>query len=258
MAQQTGGNSRSRLHQIGSLFANRNVRSAATEESSLEVDVVDSVRDVEKTQWNEIVERSSRGSVFHRYEWLEAIETGLGYTPRHLVVTKDGNTIGGMPNFVVEIEKTPFDRLSSLYPGFGGPLLPTDTKDSLERVIEAIPRLCRGRTIVHQIRGLDMSYLRYNDALQTHGYRPYRRECRFLLDLTRSYDEIREGMSRSRRRGSNTGRTSTTRWSRRRSRGRIYGGFTGPTNASWTASTERCIRSRFSTNCRRWTIASSC
>ncbi|WP_226039236.1 GNAT family N-acetyltransferase [Natrinema sp. DC36] len=201
MAQQTGGNSRSRLHRIGSQFANRYGRSAETEESSLEVDVVDSVRDVGKSQWNGIVERSSRGSVFHRYEWLEAIETGLGYTPRHLVVTKDGNTIGGMPNFVVGIEKTPFDRLSSLYPGFGGPLLPTDTEDTLERVIEAIPRLCRGRTIVHQIRGLDMSYLRYNDALQSHGYRPYRRECRFLLDLTRSYDELLEGMSRTRRRG---------------------------------------------------------
>ncbi|WP_222917133.1 GNAT family N-acetyltransferase [Natrinema sp. SYSU A 869] len=201
MAQKTGGNTRSRVHRIGSLFANRYGQSARNGESSLEVTVVDSIRDVGKAEWNGIVERSSRGSVFHRYEWLNAIETGLGYTPRHLEVTKDGNTIGGMPNFVVEIEKTPFNRLSSLYPGFGGPLLPTDTTESLERVSKAIPKLCRGRTIVHQIRGLDMSYLRYNDTLQSNGYQPYRRECRFLLDLTKGRDEILADMSRTRRRG---------------------------------------------------------
>ncbi|WP_226004095.1 lipid II:glycine glycyltransferase FemX [Natrinema salinisoli] len=206
MAQKTGGSGRSSVHRIGSLFSNRIGRSVRNGGSNLEVDVVDSIQDLRKDRWNGIVERSSRGSVFHRYEWLEAIETGLGYTPKHLVVTKDGNAIGGMPNFVVEIEKTPFDRLSSLYPGFGGPVLPTDTTDAIERVIRAVPTLCRGRTIVHQIRGLDTSYLRYNDFLQSRGYEPYRRECRFRLDLTAGHDEILANMSRTRRRGIERGR----------------------------------------------------
>ncbi|MDS0475285.1 GNAT family N-acetyltransferase [Natrinema sp. 1APR25-10V2] len=206
MAQKTGGSARSSLQRIGSLFANQYGRSIGNEGSNLEVQVVDSVDAVGKSEWNGIVERSSRGSVFHRYEWVDAIETGLGYPARHQVVRKDGNAIGLLPNFVVGIEKTPFNRLSSLYPGFGGPLLPTDTKASLERVIETAPELCRGRTIVHQLRGLDTSYLRYNDELQRHGYRPYRRECRFLLDLTKGHDRIRGEMSRSRRRGIERGR----------------------------------------------------
>ncbi|PCR91195.1 lipid II:glycine glycyltransferase FemX [Natrinema ejinorense] len=206
MAQQTGGTPRSRLHRIGSLFSNRYGRSTGNRESSLEVTVVESIDEVGKAQWNGLVERSSRGSVFHRYEWLEAIETGLGYQPRHLTVTKDGNTIGAMPNFVVEIEKTPFDRLSSLYPGFGGPLLPTDTSDALDRILGAVPAVCRGTAIVHQIRGLDTSYLRYNDALQSSGYRPFRRECRFLLDLTKGHEGILADMSRTRRRGIERGR----------------------------------------------------
>lgn len=201
MAQKTGGNARSRFHRIGTLFSNRYGQSTRADESSLEVNVVDSVRKVGREQWNDIVDRSSRGSVFHRYEWIDAIERGLEYAPKHLEVTKDGNTIGCMPNFVVGIEKTPFNRLSSLYPGFGGPLLPTDTNESLEQVLREVPRLCRGKTIVHQIRGLDMSYLRYNDALQSRSYRPYRRECRFLLDLTKGHDGIRADMSRTRRRG---------------------------------------------------------
>ncbi|SEW13257.1 lipid II:glycine glycyltransferase FemX [Natrinema salifodinae] len=206
MAQKTGGSTRSKLHRIGSLFSERYARPTVSERSNLEVDVVDTVRDVGKEQWNGIVDRSSRGSVFHRYEWLDAIETGLNYTPRHLVVTKDGNRIGLMPNFVVEIEKTPFNRLSSLYPGFGGPLLPTDPKESLECIVETVPKLCRGTTIVHQIRGLDTSYLRYNDALQSWGYRPFRRECRFLLDLTKGHEQLLEDMSRTRRRGIERGR----------------------------------------------------
>ncbi len=200
MAQGTGGEARSRLDRIGAVLSDH-ASPTVDADSSLEVEVVDSVAEVGKERWNGLVERSSRGSVFHRYEWLEAIESGLGYPARHLVVRKDGNAIGCMPNVVVGIERTPFRRLSSAYPGFGGPLVPTDTSDALERVLEAVPSLCSGRTIVHQIRGLDGGYLRYNDPLQERGYRPYRRECRFLLDLTRGHDEIRAGMSRTRRRG---------------------------------------------------------
>lgn len=169
-------------------------------------DVVETVEAVEKAQWNEIVERSTRGSVFHRYEWLDALENGLGYEPAHLVVTKDGNTIGVFPNFVIDLPKVPFKQLSSLDPGFGGPLLPTDRKKSLSLVLNAVPTLCTGRTVVHQLRTRDLSYLKYNNALQSRGYRPHLREGRFLLDLTDDYDDIRSDMSKGRRKGITRGR----------------------------------------------------
>ncbi|WP_436344561.1 GNAT family N-acetyltransferase [Natronorubrum sp. FCH18a] len=169
--------------------------------TGLEVRVLDTIRAKSASQWNDVVERATCGSVFHRHEWLEAIETGLGYTPRHLVVEKDGNLIGLLPNFVVDIDKTPFRRLSSVYPGFGGPLATTDVSETLALLTDAVPDLCTGRSVVHQIRALDTKYLRYNNYLQSEGYDPYRRECRFLLDLTRGYDDIWNGMSRTRRRG---------------------------------------------------------
>lgn len=169
--------------------------------SGHEVSVVNTIRAVDQSEWNAVVDRSTCGSVFHRYEWLNAIEKGLGHTPKHFVVTKDGNYIGLCPNFVVPIQKTPFKRLSSSYPGFGGPVFTTDVDDSLSLLMDVVPNHCRGKTVVHQIRGLDMKYMRYNNYLQSEGYQPYRRECRFVLDLTRGYDEILNGMSRSRRRG---------------------------------------------------------
>ncbi|WP_340681262.1 lipid II:glycine glycyltransferase FemX [Natrinema gelatinilyticum] len=205
MAENTG-NTSCRTSRLRWLLSNFKNQSTSDRKTNIELTVTDTIQSIEKEQWNAIVHRSSRGSVFHRYEWLNAVETGLDYTPKHLVVVKDGNMIGVMPNFVVEIEKTPLNRLSSLYPGFGGPLLPTDTNESLDRVLRAIPDLCQGRTIVHQIRGLDMSYLRYNDIFQSLGYKSHRRECRFLLNLTKGYDEILADMSRTRRRGIERGK----------------------------------------------------
>ncbi|WP_440764267.1 lipid II:glycine glycyltransferase FemX [Natronorubrum sp. DTA7] len=182
------------------------IRTLNESSSGLEIRVLETIRAKSAGQWNDVVERATCGSVFHRYEWLEAIETGLGYTPRHLVVEKDGNLIGLLPNFVVDIEKTPFKRLSSVYPGFGGPLVTTDVDETLSLLTDAVPDLCTGRTVVHQIRALDTKYLRYNNRLQSTGYEPYRRECRFLLDLTRGYDDIWNEMSRTRRRGIEHGR----------------------------------------------------
>ena len=206
MAQTTAAATASDRSADDSIPVEEFSRTLATSESGLEVKVYDSIRAVSASRWNDVVERSTCGSVFHRHEWLAAVEAGLGQTPRHLVVEKDGNLIGLLPNFVVDIEKTPFRRLSSSYPGFGGPLATTDVAETLSLLTETVPELCTGRTVVHQIRGLDTKYMRYNNALQSEGYEPYRRECRFVLDLTQGYDEIRDGMSRTRRRGIDRGK----------------------------------------------------
>nr|WP_306053538.1 GNAT family N-acetyltransferase [Natronococcus sp. AD5] len=175
-------------------------------QSGHEVSVIDSIEEMSKSQWNEVVDRASNGSVFHRYEWLEAVERGLEYTPKHMVVSKDGNTIGIFPNFVVDIPMIPFRRLCSSYPGFGGPAITTDTNESLSLMVETIPELCTGRTIVHEIRTCNADYLRYGDFLRSKGYRPARLKGRFLLHLDKGYDEIFAGMSKSRRKGIEKGR----------------------------------------------------
>ncbi|WP_276256002.1 GNAT family N-acetyltransferase [Halomontanus rarus] len=202
MGQRTVSSTRSNTD----LNVAETVRTISETQSGLEVNVAETITAVNKSQWNGVVDRSTRGSVFHRYEWIDAIETGLDSAPKHIVVKKDGNTIGVFPNFVVGIENTPFRRLTSIYPGFGGPLVTTDVSEALPLLIDAVPKLCSGRTILHEIRALDMSYLRYNDAIQRHGYRPIRTGCRFQLNLDKGYDAILDGMSSSRRRGIEKGR----------------------------------------------------
>ncbi|ELZ07486.1 GNAT family N-acetyltransferase [Natrialba aegyptia] len=171
-----------------------------------EVTVHETIDTVDRSRWNHVVSHAKQASVFHRYEWLEAIETGLGYTPNHVVVTKDGNPIGLLPNFVVDLPKVPFQRLWSTYPGFGGPAITTDTAETLDAILETIPTLCTGRTIVHEIRAHDTEYLQYSDVLRSHGYRPARSKGRFVLSLTDGYDQVRSGMSDSRRKGIERGK----------------------------------------------------
>ena len=174
--------------------------------TGLEITVTDSIEDVERDRWNSVVGLVDQGSVFHRYEWLQAIEAGLGYPARHLQVTKDGNMIGIWPNFVTDLYESPLGRLTSMYPGFGGPLITTDTKESLGALIERIPDICATGTVVHEIRANENGYLQYTNLLESRGYRPTRDGCRIQLELSDGYDAVREGMSRSRQRGIERGR----------------------------------------------------
>ena len=179
---------------------------AVQSESKLDLDVVKTITDVDAEEWNDIVERSEQGGVFHRYEWLEAVESGLEYPVRHALIRKDTNLVGLCPNVVVELERTPFMRLVSLYPGFGGPLVTTDETESLCLLSDRLVESCSERTLVHEIRASDTSYLGYNNLLKTKGYRPTRDGCRFLLSLEAGYDELWDGMSKGRRRRIRRGR----------------------------------------------------
>ncbi|MBX0294319.1 GNAT family N-acetyltransferase [Haloarcula nitratireducens] len=179
------------------------------EQSNHELRVLESISEVSPDRWNAVVDQSSRGSVFHRHEWLEAVENGLGHAPRHLLVEKDGNPISLFPNFLEPVEgldRSPLRRLVSVEPGFGGPLATTDTDTVLPAMLETVADYCTGRTVVHEIRALDTGYLRYNTLFQSHGYEPNRRRCRFLLHLSRPYEDILSRMSRSRRKGIDRGR----------------------------------------------------
>ncbi|MHC3438046.1 GNAT family N-acetyltransferase [Natrialbaceae archaeon A-gly3] len=182
------------------------VRTVSDASSDLDVHVLETIQAAERRRWNDVVERADLGTVFHRYEWLEAVEEGLDYPARHLLVEKDTNPIGVFPHLVVDVPKTPFQRVTSIYPGFGGPLLTTDVTDSLPAAIDAASDLCSGRTVVHEIRACNTNFLRYNDFLKSRGYRPVQNGGRFVLRLDRDYEEILAGMDSSKRRAIRRGR----------------------------------------------------
>lgn len=184
------------------------VRTRREAASGHEVVVVDGVDAVDADRWNDVVERAACGTVFHRHEWLAAIEQGLGHEARHVLVEKDTNLVGLCPNVVVDLPVSPFRRLTSTYPGFGGPLATTDVDDTLQLLLEASDQCCSGRRIVHEIRSCNPASLRYTDAFRSAGYRPVRHGGRFQLGLETSYEDLLAEMSSSKRTAIERGRAA--------------------------------------------------
>ena len=166
-----------------------------------DVAILESVEAIPEREWNEVVERSALSCLFHRHEWLRAIEHGTDHVPRHLVAHKDTNLVGLFPNFVTGIDGTPFRRLASLTLGCGGPLVTTDEDEIIRTFLEVIPTIEGRTTVSHVISAADQGYVRYGNTLQKAGYTPSVETCRVLVDLTRDWDDVLAGMDRGRRRG---------------------------------------------------------
>jgi len=166
---------------------------------TLDVKRLGSIRSANKNQWNNVVEQSKLGCVYHRYEWVRAIEAGTSREPRHLLVSKKDNPIAIFPNFVTDLG--PVHRLASVRPGYGGPIAMTDEAEAMELLLESVPDLCSGTTVVSELRTYDQRFVRYQELLRDNGYRLILKECRFPLDLTRGWEALFDGMHSERRRG---------------------------------------------------------
>ncbi|WP_254765004.1 peptidoglycan bridge formation glycyltransferase FemA/FemB family protein [Natrinema marinum] len=167
---------------------------------SLTVRQLDTIETANENQWDEVVSQAELGSVFHRYDWLRAVERGRSFDPRHLVVEKKGNPIAVWPNFVASVGPTPLRRLNTVKPGSVGPIAMTDEEAAIERLLEAVPVLCDGRVLFNQISIVDPDYVRYHDVLSEHGYELRIENCHLRLDITHDWDEIIAEMDSSRRR----------------------------------------------------------
>lgn len=190
--------------------------------AELDTAVHETVSAVNRNQWNNLVEQSDHGTVFHRYGWLRAVERGLGLEGRHAVVTKNGNPVAIMPTLRDSIElgqldprleealkRLPLHRLVSAEPGYGGPLVLADTGDCLELLFDAVEEATDGwSTVYHTVKVPSSQYLRYSKFLAKRGHSPTLLTCRIVVDLTDGLDRVEREMDSSRRRGVRRGRES--------------------------------------------------
>lgn len=187
--------------------------------------VHDSVTAVDSNQWNNLVEQSSLGTVFHRHEWLRAIEAGLDRPAHHAVVTKGSNPVAILPTVMTDLALpdaadtpaesipggeaafeavsglVPSKRLVSLHPGYGGPVIASDPIDCLDALLDAVETAADGTAIAHKLRTGTLAQTRYGKYLTGRGYEPTVVSCRFVLDLTVGWDRIEANMHRTRRNG---------------------------------------------------------
>jgi predicted N-acyltransferase len=167
--------------------------------SDYSVSIIDSIAEVGKNPWNNLIKQSTLGSVFHKYEWLKVLQDGLELQAKHILITKDNNPVGIFPHFIISDKKVPFKKLSSIVPGFGGPVIGKDEGIILPLMLKKIPDLCKDSVAVHWIITHDLSYFRYANIFVRDGYQMSHGGCQFHINLKQSYDEIINNMNHHRR-----------------------------------------------------------
>lgn len=171
----------------------------------LDVSRVTSIESVNRNQWNQVVEQSALGRVYHRYGWLRAVEAGTEYEPRHLLVSKKGNPVALFPNFVVESDGIPVRHLASSKISPGGPIATTEEETAIQMLLDAVPELGDGAVVSNQIQTTGPEYSRYHGIFEENGYRQRLDYCDFVLDISRDWEDVLDGMHSSRRRAIRNG-----------------------------------------------------
>jgi len=204
--------------------------------SELSATVYDSVEAVNRNQWNNVVKQSTLGSVFHRYEWVLAVERGTDQTPKHVVIDKKGNPVAILPSFATAVDvpaystmrerlpepfadvletlpvesfdSLPFEQLISGAPGFGGPVITTDEEECLRLLFETLAESCERSVLSHTVKAKELGYMRYGKMFARAGYEPVLLDCRFELDLDTDFRELVDNMDKERRKAVRQARAS--------------------------------------------------
>ncbi|WP_224270052.1 lipid II:glycine glycyltransferase FemX [Haloprofundus salinisoli] len=171
----------------------------------MDVEIHRTIESVPREEWDRVVEDSPHGSVFHRYRWLAAVERGCERPGRYVVVSVDDTPAGVFAATVDDVPLTPFERLRSPDPGFGGPVVASDEEETLDALLDAAERLCEDGIVAHVFRTLDGETVRYQRRLEERGYRQTVASCRFVVDLVDGWEAVYGRMSGSRRRAIRSG-----------------------------------------------------
>lgn len=169
-----------------------------------------SVDDVGAGPLKNLVTQGTGGSLFHRYEWLKAVEDGLDWEPRHVVVTKGQNPVGFLPNFgrTVSLPHDVAERVADAAsiemlvpppPGYGGPVVTGDEEAVIDALLDGVDDIDGGTALFHRIQHFDTGAIRYGRALEARGYEPRMDRCTFVLDLDADWETLLERMDSARR-----------------------------------------------------------
>jgi hypothetical protein len=168
---------------------------------AFDIQVLNSIEHEDKNQWNSFVEQSKLGNLFHRYEWLKAIEEGIGLEPKHIVVKKGNNPVGILPNFISKIKKTPFKIMTSAGPSYGGPIIANkDERKILDLIFNHISKILSVGFVWHRIRTHNLENIRYEHYFKNKGYSSSIESCDFVINLDKGEKNIKLEMRKFRRR----------------------------------------------------------
>jgi predicted N-acyltransferase len=157
------------------------------------------IDEIGKKRWNNFVHQVPYNTIFSSYEWLNTLQNGENLLARHAVIEKEKNIMGVLPCFISQLGNTPFNRLDSNRPGFGGPLIIHDRKKTLRDLLKVTGNQIKGRIISHRILSNTLRHLNLNKVLNQNGYRLTVNNINTVFDLSGSWSQVLERMKKNRR-----------------------------------------------------------
>lgn len=165
----------------------------------LETSIVDSLVEVQQSEWNNVVKQSDGGTAFDRYEWLEAYERAHRPDARYVQVRKNGTLVGVHSAFARPLSGTPFRYLEASRSGFNGFAIQSDERAVLSAMLDELEANRSRRTVGHTVKPLSTWLLQHVPELRSRRYRPSVGGCHFVVDLDRPWEEIEADFDSSKR-----------------------------------------------------------
>ena len=159
--------------------------------------------DNDTDEWNEFVENTSLGSLYHMWEWGETLSSICGYRRYYLSAVQQERMVGILP--LIHVKSILFgNRLISLpFCEYGGPLVVSDGgAQEKKRVMKALVNDANKLARTLGVGYVEMRKPVTEDAeeiMNAHGYTRLRRYVTFRLDLTKDPDGLWANMHKSTR-----------------------------------------------------------
>jgi hypothetical protein len=119
--------------------------------------------------------------------------------PRLVLVRKEGNLVGGLPNFLIDIgELSVLRKAVSIPRGVGGPIVVGNRVSVLDAILNAVSHLCSTTVVGHQITAEQPELLDMAPYLAESGYRSTVLG-KFVLPLDCDWERILDQMHKDRR-----------------------------------------------------------
>jgi len=164
--------------------------------ANLKYELIDSLDEIGAKEWNSVVEDSSVGTFFHGHEWLYAIEKGGEAKAKHMIIRKNDNLVSIFPNFIFKLRGLPFNKLCSVFPSHGGPLILKNEKEIMNIYLKKLPSICNSGIVRHEIYFYNPELIRYCALLRGNGYVP-ELESAFILDTKTQQNELKKKTRRN-------------------------------------------------------------
>ena len=150
--------------------------------------------------WNDFVLKNPHGTVFHTHEMKQVYEKTRKYKPLLLgVKDENGEYTSGMLSYISTEKEGILSTISQRSVLFGGILYSNEKKDfgGLTKLLEDYKKRVGGKALFTEVRNLfDTSNIK--SAMVSHGFQ-YNNHLNFLVNLTKSEDELWSNIKKSRR-----------------------------------------------------------